>query len=103
MAQSLLVYISIPSVTDQAREDIPKQTGCQTVARALLHLAWKVLQRGAETEKKTRPHSASHGGPSLIPFTWRLTALSGIGLKSHSLMCFLIRNMLKPQLQKTSY
>lgn len=37
MAQSLLVYLSIPSAKDQARKEIPKQPACQTVTKALLH------------------------------------------------------------------
>lgn len=103
MAQSLLVYLPLPSAKDQARKEIPNQPGCQTVTKALLHFTWKVLQKGAETvAEETRPHSPSRGGSSLIPFTWKLTVLSVTGLKSHNLMCFLIRNLLAPQLQKTS-
>lgn len=95
MAEPLLVYIPIPSATVQAWEEIPKQLGCQN---------WQghccILLQGAAEE--TRPHSPSHGGSSLIPFTWKLAVLLGSGLKSHNRICFLIRNLLAPQLQTTS-
>lgn len=88
---------------DRAREKIPKQPGCQTVAQALLHLAWKVLQKAAETAaEQTRSHSPSRGGSSLISFTWKLAVLLVTGLLSHNLTCFLIKNLLAPQLQKPS-
>lgn len=96
-------FIPIPSATDRAREKIPKQPGCQTVAQALLHLAWKVLQKAAETAaEQTRSHSPSRGGSSLISFTWKLAVLLVKGLLSHNLTCFLIKNLLAPQLQKPS-
>lgn len=98
-----MVYVSTLSTTDQTREEIRKQPGCQTLTKALLHLAWKVLQK--EAAEKT----LYKGNRVTFPLSWKIF-LNPFHLETHTSFAhrtelpqsymLVVRNLLTPQLQK---